>query len=128
VERAMAAGDVATASFAERRLAVARLSSRWVDWAMATLARPPFADEQDSEARLIRAMVRGGLGIESLRRVALTEMLETANSEGARASIALWHELATLARQLDPLSYARAKHQLAQLLPDPRDAGRVEAV
>jgi len=128
VERATAAGDVPTASFAERRLAISRLSSRWVDWAMATLARQPFADEQDSEARLIRAMVRGGLGLESLRRVALTEMLETANHEGARASVALWHELATLARQLDPITYARARNQLAQLVPDARDAGWVEAM
>src|SRR5256885_4738693 len=92
----MGGGGVDAASFAERRLAVARLSSRWVDWAMATLARPPFADEQDSEARLIRAMVRGGLGIESLRRVGPTVKLGTANSEGARGAGALWHELATL--------------------------------
>jgi hypothetical protein len=128
VERATAAGDHATASFAERRLTISRLSARWVDWAMATLSREPFASEQDSEARLIRSMVRGGLGLESLRRVALTEMLETANNEGSRTSVALWQELATLARQLDPVVYARAKNQLAQLVPESRDAGWVDAM
>ncbi|HEX9294546.1 MAG TPA: transglutaminase domain-containing protein [Polyangiaceae bacterium] len=128
VERALAAGDAATASFAERRLAVARLSARWSDWAMATLAREPLASEQDSEARLIRSMVKGGLGLESLRRVALTEMLETANSEGARASVALWQELATLAKQLDTPLFAKAKNQLTQLVPEARDSGWVEAM
>ncbi len=127
-ERAIAAGDGATASFAERRLAVSRLSARWTDWAMATLTREPFASEQDSEARLIRSMVHSGVGLESLRRVALTEMLETATSEGARASVALWQELATVARQLDPVVYARAKNQLAQLVPESRDAGWVDAM
>lgn len=128
IDRATAAGDTRSASFAERRLAIARLSSRWVDWAMATLSREPFASEQDSEARLIRSMVRSGLGLESLRRVALTEMLETANNDGAHVSVAVWQELASLARQLDPVVYARAKNQLAQLVPDSRDAGWVDAM
>ncbi|HKQ70215.1 MAG TPA: transglutaminase domain-containing protein [Polyangiaceae bacterium] len=127
-ERALAAGDSATASFAERRLAVARLSARWADWAMASLAREPFASEQDSEARLIRSMVRGGLGLESLRRVALTEMLETANNDGARASVALWQELATLARSVDPLAYASAKNRLTELVPEGRGAGWVQSM
>jgi len=128
VDRALAAQDSPTASFAERRLTAARLSSRWADWAMASLGRQPFASEQDAEARLIRAMVRGGLGLESLRRVALTEMLETANIAGDHASVALWEELSTLARQIDPLTYARAKNQLTRLLPEARDTAWVQAM
>jgi tetratricopeptide (TPR) repeat protein len=128
VDRAIAANDAATASFAERRLTAARLSARWADWAMASLGREPFASDQDSESKLIRSMVRGGLGLESLRRVALSEMLENANASGDRASVALWEELAALARQMDPVTYARAKNQLTQLLPDARDTGWVQAM
>jgi hypothetical protein len=95
---------------------------------MASLTREPFASEQDSEARLIRSMVRSSVGLESLRRVALNEMLETATSEGPRASIALWQELATTAHQLDPVVFARAKNQLAQLVPESRDAAWVDAM
>ena len=95
---------------------------------MASLSREPFASDQDSEARLIRSMVRGGLGLESLRRIALTEMLENANNAGDRASVALWQELATLARQMDPVTYARTKNQLTKLVPESRDTGWVQAM
>jgi tetratricopeptide (TPR) repeat protein len=127
IERALSADDKETASFAERRLTVARLSSGWADWAMASLSRPPFRDEQDLEARLIRSMVKSGLGIESLRRVALGEILETLKSEGASASVALWQEVASLARQLDAKLYARAKGELARLTPEARDVQWVDA-
>ncbi|HMJ54093.1 MAG TPA: transglutaminase domain-containing protein, partial [Polyangiaceae bacterium] len=127
IERALVSEDKATASFAERRLTVARLSSGWSDWAMASLGRAPFTDEQDAEARLIRAMVKSGLGIESLRRIALGEMLETLKSEGAGAPVALWQEIASLSRQLDAGLYARAKGELARLVPEARDVNWVEA-
>jgi tetratricopeptide (TPR) repeat protein len=128
IERAKAADDKATASFAERRLTVARLSAGWPDWAMASLGRAPFAEEHDSEARLIRSMVKSGIGIESLRRVALAEMLETLKSEGNGASIALWQEIASLSRQLDAALYARAKGELTRLAPETRDVNWVDAM
>jgi len=127
IERAIASDDKATASFAERRLTVARLSAGWADWAMASLGRAPFGDELDAEARLVRSMVKSGLGIESLRRVALNEMLETLKSEGAGAPVALWQELASLSRQLDAALYARAKGELARLAPEARDVNWVDA-
>jgi len=128
IERAIATGDKATASFAERRLTVARLTAGWSDWAMASIGRAPFADEQDSEARLIRSMVKSGLGIESLRRVALGEMLETLKSEGQGASVALWQEVAGLARQLDAALYARAKGELTRISAEARDVNWVDSL
>jgi hypothetical protein len=128
IERAIATGDKSTASFAERRLTVARLTAGWSDWAMASLGRAPFADEQDSEARLIRSMVKSGLGIESLRRVALGEMLETLKSEGQGASVALWQEVAALARNLDAALYARAKGELTRISAEARDVNWVDSL
>jgi hypothetical protein len=127
IERALASDDKTTASFAERRLTVARLSAGWSDWAMASLGRAPFSDALDAEARLIRSMVKSGLGIESLRRVALNEMLETLKSEGAGAPVSLWQEIASLSRQLDAALYARAKGELARLAPEGRDVNWVDA-
>jgi tetratricopeptide (TPR) repeat protein len=128
IARALESDDKATASFAERRLTVARLSAGWSDWAMSTLARPPFADEQDIEARLIRSMVKAGLNIESLRRVALGEMMETLKSAGSGASVALWQEIASLSRQLDAALYARAKTELTRIATETRDVNWVDAL
>jgi tetratricopeptide (TPR) repeat protein len=127
-ERAIDAGDMETASFAERRLGAARLSAGWIDWAMASIAREPLASDDDSEARLLRAMARGALRLESLRRLALTEMLETARRDDAGASISLWEEIARLAEGLDPSTHVRAKNALIKLSPEARDASWVRSM
>jgi tetratricopeptide (TPR) repeat protein len=128
LERALASGDLATASFAQRRMLVARLTSKWGDWAMASLGNEPLASEMDSEARLIRAMVQGSLGLDSLRRIALSDLLEAANRDGARASAALWQEIAALSSKLDPALHARAKNVLTKLVPESRDSSWVRSM
>ena len=72
-------------------------------------------------------MVKSGLGIESLRRVALTQMLETANSEGDRASVALWQELASRLAAARRRDYTpRPRTSSLKLVPEARDVSWVE--
>jgi tetratricopeptide (TPR) repeat protein len=95
---------------------------------MASLSREPFSSDDDSEARLLRAMARGALRLESLRRIALTEMLETARRDEDRASAALWEEIARLAEGLDPAAHAHAKNVLTELVPEARNTTWVRAM
>jgi hypothetical protein len=128
IDRAIASRDMAAASFAERRIAAARLTTGWTDWAETGLSREPFSSEKDPEAILLRAMLRANRGQDGLLRAALTDLLETANREGDRASTALWNEIATLAAGTDPEMRLRAKSQLFGRIPEARDGAWVRAM
>jgi hypothetical protein len=127
VERALSSGDMAAASFAERRIAASRLGTGWSDWAAAIVAREPLASEKDPEAILIKSMVRAERGQDGLQRAALADLLETANREGERASVALWSEIASLSSGVDPETHLWAKTQIDRRTPEARDAGLVRA-
>jgi Flp pilus assembly protein TadD len=119
LERALAAGDLEVASFAERRLTANRIRAGSADWALATAARPPLASDGDPEAKMIRALARAAVGVESIRREVSSELQALARS--APASATLWEHLAGLTRDLDPGSEVQARDQLALRLPERRD-------
>ncbi len=127
VELALARGDADTASFAERRLAAARSNGHWHDWALDTMAREPLASDQDEEARVLAAATRAGMGVDSIRRLALSELLGIAERAGKGASVAIWDEIAMLANRLDTSLYARARSELASRTPEAYDGAWVRA-
>ncbi|MCS6898741.1 MAG: transglutaminase-like domain-containing protein [Myxococcales bacterium] len=115
-ERALAEGDEETADFAARRLAAARLEAGFIDWAEAALRSKPTADATDQEARLLRALARAGDGnSEGSLRAALAMLLEQASKGG---SIAMWQEVARLARSFDANVELQARDELARLAPE----------
>jgi hypothetical protein len=125
-EQALSLHDNATASFAERRLAASRLGGHYNDWAMASAAEEPFAKEGDPEARLIRALVKKQLGSAGFARAALEDLLDIEGSQKERTPISVLSELFTLSRS-EPALHHRLARRLAQIAPDARGYGYVDA-
>ena len=125
-ERAIALHDNATASFTERRLAASRLGGHYNDWALASAAEVPFATERDSEARLIRALVKKQLGSSGFGRAALEDLLDIERSEKDKTPISVLSELFALSRS-EPALHQRLARRLVQVAPDARGYGYVDA-
>ena len=125
--RAEAEGDRATASFTLRRIVAARSEAGMADWALAALNGGSLGKEEDPEAVLLRAHVRGELGGDPARRAGLTELLAVVEREKEKTPPALWIEIAHLARSFDPKLELRARDELAKLLPERFDVERVRA-
>ncbi len=126
-DRARAAGDLETASFAARRLALLRGRSGFMNWAQDTLLLPPLDKQTDPHARLMRAAVRAQPRVEAVRRKQLRELTALARSLGARGSMWLWGDISNLARELEPQTHLAATDAIAARWPHRRDLDWVEA-
>ena len=102
LQRALAAGDLETASFCQRALAQTRARAGFADWALATLARPPLRERATTPRPGSSAPSPGPPWAQSRSGARpLAELPEVARAEGARG----------LGRAVDP-------HRLAG--PGPR--------
>lgn len=126
-DKATEAGDHETEGFTLRRVAAARLEAGLIDWAMAALRAEPLASSKDAEAVLLRALVTERLTGEASRLAALKTLQATAAEQGDRASVALWSEIAYLARGLEPKTELSARDRVAQRSPESFGLERVRA-
>lgn len=124
-ERALAEGDLETADFTARRLAASRLDAGFVDWARAALLSKPTVDATDMEAGMLRTMAQSGDGnSDGDRRAALAALVALAERGG---TIAVWQEVARLARGLDAKLELQARDELARIAPEHFDPSWVRA-
>jgi hypothetical protein len=126
-DKATSAGDQETASFTLRRIAAARLDAGLIDWAMAALRAEPLASSKDAEAVLLRALVSERLTGEASRIAALKTLQAVAAEQGDRASVALWSEIAHLARGIEPKTELGARDRIAQRSPESFGLDRIHA-
>jgi transglutaminase-like putative cysteine protease len=124
--RAQAAGDAATAAFAQRRLVAAHLASRYVDWAVASSREEPLASATDAEARLIKALVKKQLGSTGFGRAALEDLLAIEATAGAKVPLGVLFELFGISRS-EPELHLRVGRRLAEIMPDARGFAYVDA-
>ena len=126
-DKAWESGDTETAGFTLRRIAAARLEAGLADWALAALRAEPLASAKDGEAVLLRSHATADLAGEGSRRAALDELLVVANQQKDHASIALWSEIAGLARGVLPKTELAARDKIAQRSPEGFGLERVRA-
>lgn len=123
-ERAGRENDAATAAFAQRRLAASHMGMP--DWAMANVRQEPLASAGDVEARIVRALAKKQLGAEGLAKAALDDLVAIAESEKDKTPIAVWAEIADLARANPQLS-KKAQQRLAEVRAEGRGPAWVRA-
>jgi hypothetical protein len=124
--RALAAGDTGSSAFAQRRLVAAHLSSRYVDWSIASSREEPLASATDPEAMLIKALVKKQLGAHGFGRSALEDLQGIEAAQGAHTPISVLFELENLSGA-QPELHLRVARRLAEIMGDARTSGYVDA-
>lgn len=127
-ERASAAGDVETASFAQRTLVEWRLRTGTADWADATAQQPPLALSSDPHARLLRALVLAHLGGSGVRQAALDRLRAMTGELGAATPLGVWRAIAKIAAGGPASIRFAARQQLASGAPDNRGPQYLKAL
>ncbi len=122
--RARAEGDTGAQSFVLRRLAEQRLDSGFGDWAAAALGTEPVDEEQDTEARLLRA--RAVTLSMATRASAVREIAAVASVAGDVP--AAWEALADASRTVDRGVWAGAQERWWAISPDADCSDYVKAL
>ena len=124
--RASAARDAATSAFAQRRLIATHLGGPTIDWALGTMAEPPFRAAADAEARLMRAMSKRKLGATGFSRAGQEELTAIEAQLKDRTPISVLTELFDVTRGDRP-AHVRVAQRLADLRAESRDDGYVDS-
>ena len=122
--RADAARDAATVAFAQRRLVAAHMTSRYYDWALSTAGEEPFKSSNDSEALLIRALLKKNLGSTGFGRSALDDMYAIEAAHKDRTPLAALAESLPLSRT-QAAAHLRIAKRLAHTEADARGSAYV---
>lgn len=124
--RAVASKDGSSAAFAQRRLIATHLGGRTINWALGTMAEAPFRTADDAEARLMRAMSKRKLGAAGFGRAGEEELLAIETQLKDRTPISVLTELFDATRG-ESAAHVRVAQRLAEIRPESRDDGYVEA-
>lgn len=124
--RAAAARDAATSAFAQRRLIASQLGGHTIEWALATMAEPPFRTAADAEARLMRAMSKRKLGATGFGRAGQEELTAIEGQLKEKTPISVLTELFDVTRG-DRQAHVRVAQRLAEIRAEARDDGYVDA-
>jgi Transglutaminase-like superfamily len=124
--RAGAARDTATEAFAQRRLIATHLGGATINWALSTMAEPPFRGASDAEARLMRAMSKRKLGATGFGRAAQEELAGIETQLKDATPISVLTELFEATRG-DRQAHVRVAQRLADIRAESRDEGYVDA-
>jgi hypothetical protein len=126
-ERALAKGDHAAATFAQRGLVRWRLHAGLAELAKATLAKPPLQGAGDNHTRWLHALSKAQLGGSGLRRAALAELEAIVRQAGENTPLTVWRSIARLAVPHRPKLRLQALQQLAAATRGVRDANYLSA-
>jgi hypothetical protein len=124
--KAVASSDGASAAFAQRRLIATHLGGHTIDWALGTMQEGPFRSASDAEARLMRAMAKRKLGAAGFGRAGEEELLAIEAQLKEKTPISVLTELFDATRG-EAAAHLRVAQRLAEIRPESRDDGYVEA-
>ena len=124
--KANTARDAATAAFAQRRLIATHLGGATINWALGTMAEPPFRAATDAEARLMRAMSKRKLGATGFGRAGQEELAAIEAQLKDATPISVLTELFEATRG-DRQAHVRVAQRLADIRAESRDEGYVDA-
>ena len=124
--KATTSRDQATAAFAQRRLIATHLGGHTIDWALGTMQEAPFRAADDAEARLMRAMSKRKLGATGFGRAAEEDLTAIESQLKDRTPISVLTELFDATRG-ENAAHVRVAQRLAEIRPEARDEGYVEA-
>jgi hypothetical protein len=114
---ARASNDRATEAFAQRRIAQSQYSTGRLDWATATMAKAPFKDATDLEARVMRVEHAWRIGGTGANAKALADLLEIDKAERQRLPTFALKDLRQLAGQKPDLALAVERRLAMQSKP-----------